>query len=455
MRNWLPMHGYQSYKRVTRTGVFHASPPMVLAGGFLALIVIGTLLLLLPIAAPQPLSVFEALFTATSSVTVTGMMVIDLGSRLSYFGQSVVMVLVQVGGLGFVTFAVVAALTLGKKISLKQQALVLEAFNQTSVSKVTKTAFAVIKIAIAIEFIGLFILTLWWWREASFLDALYSALFHTVSAFNNAGISLYDDNLARYVDDPVTILTITLMVILGGIGFTVLTDIGRTRGWARLRPYTKLILMGTLALNLLGFAIIWALESHNPNTLAPLSLKGQALAAWLQTVATRTAGFSSVDISLLSDPAALIMMLLMFIGGGSLSTASGIKLGTFIVLLAAAHSYIFQRSEVVLLKRSVSSETVQKSLALLLVTLGMGFIATVLISIFENLPLINIMFDVVAALSTTGLGRNLAPHLTTPSQAILMLLMFMGRVGPLTLVYSIATQRRSRIRYPETEMQVG
>ncbi len=455
MRNWLPIQGYQSYKRVARTGVLRTSPPMVLAGGFLALIAIGTVLLLLPIATHEPISIFEALFTATSSVTITGMMVIDIGSRLTYFGQSVVMLLVQIGGLGFVTFAVVAALTLGKKISLKQQALVLEAFNQTSVTKVKKTAFAVIKIAVAIELIGLAILTLWWWRQDSFFSALYSALFHTVSAFNNAGISLYDDSLARYVDDPVTILTITLMIILGGIGFTVLTDVGRSRRWSRLRPYTKIILIGTLTLNLLGFAIIWALESSNPNTLGPLSLKGQALAAWLQTVATRTAGFSSVDISLLSDPSALIMMLFMFIGGGSLSTASGIKLGTFIVLLAAAHSYIFQRSEVVLLNRSISNETVRKSLALLLVTLGLGFISTILISIFENLPLINIMFDVVAALSTTGLGRNLAPHLSTPSQTILLMLMFVGRVGPLTLVYSIATQHRSRIRYPETEMQVG
>ncbi|HEY9280359.1 MAG TPA: potassium transporter TrkG [Eoetvoesiella sp.] len=171
MRNWLPVHSYQSYKRIKKTGVFNSSPPMVLAGGFLMLILLGTLLLLLPFATHEPISVFTAIFTATSAVTVTGMTVIDLGSRLTWFGQSVVMLLVQIGGLGFVTFAVVAALTLGKKISLKQQALVLEAFNQTSVSKIKNTAFAVIKIATAIELIGLIVLTLWWWRDASFLDA--------------------------------------------------------------------------------------------------------------------------------------------------------------------------------------------------------------------------------------------------------------------------------------------
>ncbi|HEY9279379.1 MAG TPA: potassium transporter TrkG [Eoetvoesiella sp.] len=286
-------------------------------------------------------------------------------------------------------------------------------------------------------------------------DALYSALFHTISAFNNAGISLYENSLTRYVEDPVTILTITILVILGGIGFTVLTDVGATRSWAKLRPYTKIILLGTLALNLLGFFFIWALEFNNPDTLAPLSIKGQALAAWLQSIATRTAGFSSVDISQLSDSTTLIMILFMFIGGGSLSTASGIKLGTFIVLLAAAYSYIAQRNEVMLLKRSISQETIQKSLALLLVTMGLGFIATVVISIFDKVPLINIMFEVVAALSTTGLGRNLTPNLSTTSQTILLVLMFVGRIGPLTLVYSIATQGRSRIRYPETEIQVG
>ena len=428
---------------------------MVLAAGFMMLIALGTLLLMLPISTHRPISLFTAFFTATSAVTVSGMALIDLGSTLTYFGQIVILVLIQIGGLGFVTFAVVAALSMGKKISLKQQALVLEAFNQTSVSKVRETAFAVLKIAVAIELIGLVILTLWWWRDTSFLKALYSALFHTVSAFNNAGISLHADSLTRYVDDPVTILTITLLIILGGIGFSVLTDVRAKRSWSKLRPYTKIILLGTLTLNLLGFLLIWALEFNNPRTLGALSTQGQALAAWLHSVASRTAGFSSIDVGALTDSSTLIIILFMFIGGGSLSTASGIKLGTFIVLLAAAYSYIFQRSEVVLLKRSISPETVQKSLALLLVTLFLAFIATVLISIFDQIPFINILFEVVAALSTTGLGRNVTPYLSTPSHCILILLMFAGRLGPLTLVYSLASQSRSRIRYPETEIPVG
>ena len=455
MRNWLPVDGYRSYKRMTGTGRINASPPVVLAATFLALILAGTILLSLPAATNQPISLFTAFFTAASAVTVTGLNIVDPGSTFTVFGQTVLLLLIQIGGLGFVTFAVVAALTLGKKISLKQQALALEAFNQTSVAKIRRTAFAVLKIALAIEAMGVLILALWWWPGSTFGAALYEAIFYTVSAFNNSGFSLHADSLTRYVGDPVTVIAISLLVILGGIGFTVISDVAEKRRWATLRPYTKIILLATLALNLAGFMAIWALEFNNPKSFAHLPLQAQALAAWLQSVATRTAGFSSVDIAALSDSTTLIMILLMFIGGGSLSTASGIKIGTFIVLIAAVYSYIFRRPEVVLLKRSISPDVVQKSLALLLVNSTLAFAGVFLISIFDHVPFLNILFEVVSALSTTGMGRDLTPQLSTASQSILIALMYAGRLGPLTLVYSLATQRRSRIRYPETEMQVG
>lgn len=435
--------------------MFNASPPIVLAAGFLCLILFGTLLLSLPIATHSPITVFAALFTATSAVTVTGLNIIDPGSTFTHFGQIVLAVLIQIGGLGFVTLAVVAALTLGKKIGLKQQALVLEAFNQTSVSKIRQTAFAVLKISTSIEIIGVIILTLWWWPKSTFVSALYSATFHTVSAFNNSGFSLYSNNLTGFVDDPVTILTMSALIILGGIGFTVLSDVSARRRWATLRPYTKIVLLGTLALNLIGFACIWILEFNNPGTLGPLSVQGQALAAWFQSVTTRTAGSNSIDIGQLTDSSALVMSLLMFIGGGSLSTASGIKVGTFIVLLAAAYSYIFGRKEVSILKRSISPEIVQKSLALLLVTTALAFIAVFLISVLDKAPFLSIVFEVLSAIGTVGLTRDLTPHLSSSSQSILIVLMYAGRLGPLTLIYSLATHSRSRIRYPETDIQIG
>lgn len=455
MRNWDPVDTYRLYKRFRKTGKFNASPPLVLAIAVLVLIALGSVLLYLPIATTKPISFFTALFTATSAATITGLSLVDIGTTFSHFGQIVIALLVQIGGLGIVTFAVLAALTLGKKISLQQQALALEAFNQTSVAKVRKTAFVVFKITVVIEAVGVAILVLRWWPESNFPTALFRAMFHAIMGFNNAGFSLQATQLSLYIGDPVTILTTTLLIILGGIGFSVLNEVGGKRRWSRFTPYTKLILLGTLVLNVVGFALIWVLEFSNVGTLATLPIKEQALSAWLQSVASRTAGFSSIDVGLLSDSSKLVSIVLMFIGGGSLSTASGIKIGTFIVLLAAAYSYIFQRPEVVLMKRAVSPDTVQKSLALLLVTLGLAVVSVFLITIFDQEPFIDILFETISALSTTGMSYGLSARLSTPSQTLLIILMFAGRLGPLTLVYSLATQSRSRIRYAETDIQVG
>lgn len=455
MRNWDPLYTYRSYKRIRRSGLLRASPPVVLTAGFLALILMGGLLLSLPAASREPISIFTALFMATSAVTVSGLTVIDPAIVLTHFGQIVLILLVQLGGLGFVTFAVVSAITIGHKMSLQHQALALEAFNQTSVSKIRRTAFLVLKTSLFIEVVAAVILALWWWRDYPFITAAYRAMFHAIAAFNNSGFSLFPASLAQFVGDPVTVLVLTSLIILGGIGFSVIGDVVHRKRWATLLPYTKLVLLGSLILNLIGFFLIWALEAGNPHTLGGLTTGGQALAAWMQSITSRTAGFTTIDITQLHDTSTLVIMLLMFIGGGSLSTASGIKIGTFIILLAAVYSYIFHKKEVVLLQRSISASTVQKSLALLLVTTALVFAGVFLMTIFEDLPFISILFEVVSAVSTTGMSRNLTHQLSTPSQALLMLLMFAGRLGPLTLVYSLATQKRSRVRYPETSFQVG
>ncbi len=455
MRNWFPLHSYPFYIRFKRTGVVRASPPVVLACGFLTLIALGTLFLMLPAAAQTPIGAMSALFMATSAVTITGLGVVDPGTDLTTFGQVVLMVLVQLGGLGYVTFAVVSAITLGKRMSLQHQALALEAFNQTSVSKVRNTAFLVLRTSVLVELSVATILAIWWSRDFPWMKAVYYGVFHAVTAFNNSGLSLFSDSLARFVDDPVTVFTITAAIITGGIGFTVIGDLCTTRKWSRLRPYTRTMIVGTLALNLFGFLAILALEHTNPATLGHLSWDGQVLAAWTQSVVTRTAGFSSIDIGQMRDSSALVMMFLMFIGGGSLSLSGGIKVGTFIVLLAAVRAYVFHRQEVVLFNRTISSSTVQKSLALLLINVVLVFTGTLLMTIFEKAHFVDLLFEVVSALSTTGLSRGITASLSAPGQIVLVLLMFAGRVGPLTLAYSIATQRRSRVRYPEAEFQVG
>lgn len=432
-----------------------ASPPVVLALGFLSLIALGTVLLKMPFATRSPISWFEAFFTATSSVTVTGLTVIEPATVLSIPGQILVTILVQIGGLGFVTFAVLAAITLGKRISLQQQALALEAFNQTSVSRIRQTAFSVIKIAFTIQGVTMLWLSLWWGRHMDFKDAIYQAYFHVTMAFNNAGMALYEDSLIGLTHDPISILTLSLMIALGGLGFPVIINILRKKRWQRLSPYSKIIILGTLTLNLLGFLAIWLFEHKNPNTIANLPWYEQATAAWLQTISSRTAGFVTMDAGSMRDSSVLLIMFYMFIGGGSLSTASGIKLGTFIVLIAAVISYLRHREEVVLMQRTVSPETVQKSLSLVLITFSLFFMGLLFITIFDKLPLRSVMFEVMSAITTTGMSFGITGELSLPSKFVLTLLMFAGRLGPLTLVYSLATRRRSRIRYPEGHFQVG
>lgn len=457
MRNWLPSSYQISYARVRRTGMLRASPPMVLAAGFFALIILGTLLLWLPLSAHQPIGLFAAFFMATSAVTITGLTVIEPGVTLTLFGQTVLIILVQLGGLGFVTFAVLSAITLGKKMSLQHQALALEAFNQTSVSRIRRTAFSVLKISLAIELGAAVILAVWWLGDYSVSTVIYRAVWHAISAFNNSGFSLFPGSLVQFAGDSVTVAVITACIILGGLGFTVISDVRHKKRWSTLLPYTKVVLLASLGLNLFGFVMIWLLELNNPDTLANLGAVDQALVAWMHSVTARTAGFATIDITQLHDSSTLIIMILMFIGGGSLSTASGIKIGTFIVLMAAVHSFIFHKKEVVLFKRSISPDTIQKSLALLLVTSALTITGVLLITIFEQerTHFVDIMFEVVSAVSTTGLSRNTTSELSGASQFVLALLMFAGRLGPLTLIYSIATQKRSRVRYPETEFQVG
>lgn len=445
----------RAYQHARATGQLQASPPAVLAGSFVLLILAGTILLSLPIAQIHSFSIFQAFFTATSAVTVTGLMVINPAHDLTVFGQAVVLILVQFGGVGFVTFAIVASLSLGRRVSLKYQALAMEAFNQTNVMRIRHTAITVLKFTLVIELAAILVLTLWWWRHYDFVYALSMAGFHVISAFNNAGIALFPDSLVGFSSDPVTVFVITACIIMGGIGFSVLADIYHKRAWLTLSYYTRLVLLATLMLNLLGFALFWLIESSNPLTLENLSIASQGLASWTQVVAARTAGFASMDPSLMRDSSRLLLMGLMFIGGGSLSTASGIKLGTFIVLLAVVRSYVVQRKEVVLMGRTIAAETIYKSLALLVVSTLLVWLGIFLLSAFENLRFIDVVMEILSAFTTTGLGSNITPNLSTPSHILLMILMFIGRLGPLTLVYSLGTQKNSLVRYPETQIQIG
>ena len=454
MNRWDP--GYRPIERSPKgINKIQVGPPLILSLSFVAVIFLGTVILKLPMMTHEPISWIQSLFTSTSAVTVTGLVVVDTGSVFTTAGQAVIAVLIQLGGLGLMTFAIVTLIALGSKISFLQQSAVKEAFNQTDLSTLVSTAKSVLIFAFFVELVGFCILSAYWMQEKGVSEALFHAFFYTISAFNNAGFALSGDSLSAYVGDPIINITISALFIIGGLGFSVWIELHKKRRWQRISVYAKTMILGTLIVNVTAFLLIFVIESDNPATLANLDTQSALWASWFQAVTPRTAGFNTLDIASLEDPTTALMLLLMFIGGGSMSTASGIKLMTFIVLIIAAYNYIQRGAAPRLFGRTISNDTISKALALTMISIGITWIAIFLLLMSEKADFLDIVFEAVSALGTVGLSRGLTGDLSDSGEWIIILLMYAGRLGPLTLAYFIASPRISRIKYPEAKLAIG
>ena len=436
--------------------ILNASPPSLLALGFLSFIILGTLLLKLPFAHKGDLSWMDALFTATSAVTITGLSILNLTDSFNHFGQLIILLLIQVGGLGFMTFAILAALSLSPKLGLKQQMMAQDSLGQTSLSKVSFVAKGVVIYTLFFELIGAIILTIAFTPIYGFVRSLYYAFFYSISAFNNAGFSLFANNLIPFQHHYLVCLTISMLYILGGIGFLVLIDIKQNKRWSKLSPNSKLILTTIAIINLLAFMLIWILEAHNPLTLGSMGFGEQAMNAWFQATVPRSSGFNTVDTGAMNNSTTLLMMLLMFIGGGSLSTAGGIKVGTFVILILCVISFLRRNDEIRIFNHSIPSETTYKALAVTSITGMLIFIGCFILLLLEpKLNVLDLMFEVVSAACTVGLSRGVTGELHQSSLFVLSILMFIGRLGPLSLAYLIATPQKSRLKHPSAHIQIG
>ncbi|WP_122901463.1 TrkH family potassium uptake protein [Acinetobacter sp. B51(2017)] len=432
------------------------SPPSLLALGFCMFIALGTLLLKAPISHHGDISWLEALFTATSAVTITGLSVVNIGDSYTTFGQSIIMLLLQLGGLGFMTFAILAALSLAPKLGLKQQMMAQESIGYTSLAKVALTIKAVFFYSLFFELLGTFILTIAWMQNYNFADAVFYAAFYSVSAFNNGGFALFPGGLLGFDGQYIITLTISFLYIIGGIGFLVLLDIQQKKRWKKLSANSKLVLLTILGLNIFGFVVIWTLEAQNPYTMAHLSLGEQALHAWFHATVPRSSGFNSLDMAEINDTTALITMLLMFIGGGSLSTAGGIKVGTFIIVVLSVINFLRRSDELRVFHYAISEKVIFKAMAVVSITCMLIFIGVLALMIVEpKQSFLNLLFEAVSAACTVGLSRGITADLNPISLVILMLLMFAGRLGPLTLAYLIATPKKSRVKHATTDIQIG
>lgn len=434
---------------------FFRHPPLILAFGFLMLIVVGTVLLKLPGFTYVAISWREAAFMATSAVTVTGLTVVEL----SYFtnaGQLTFALLIEAGGLGFMSFAVLGSMVLQRRFGMTGQLVAKEAFGGIKLSEINKMTRSVLSMALVAQSIGWVLLTFVWASDYGLSSAAYRAFFYTISAFNNAGFAFSGENLIPYVHDTAVILIISFLAIVGGLGFFVIKDIIETRRFSALCINTKVILIATLCLNLFAFVIFWLLERHNPMTLGNLPLAEQFSNAWLQAVTPRTAGFNSVPTQELSDSSTLLTMLLMQIGGGSYSTAGGMKIGTIVVLIFATITYLRQRDSVTLMRRTVPDRQVKRAIAMLCITMVLIFTSIFVLTMIEkHHDFVDVLFEVVSALSTVGLSRGMTNSLTPLGEAVLMFMMFAGRIGPLSIAYIIALPKATNVKYPETQIHVG
>ncbi|MCL4819558.1 MAG: TrkH family potassium uptake protein [Vicinamibacteria bacterium] len=445
------------------------SPAALLVGSFAAAILVGTVLLMLPMASTgKPLDALEALFMSTSAVCVTGLAVVDPGTRLTGFGQGVLLALLQGGGLGIMTFAIFVTAVVGRGLSLRDRAVLVDSMHHSPSHELRRLLRHVLRFTLIVEGVGALALWLRWRHQLE--DAAYQSVFHAVSAFCNAGFSLFPDSLVRFRGDAWVNLVIGGLIVIGGLGFLVTFEL---RDWvfARLRRQrppalslqARLVFATTLGLLLLGFAGFLLLEWSN--TLRGLPLPEKLLAAGFQSVTPRTAGFNTIDYGQAAAATLFFTILLMFVGGAPGSTAGGIKTTSLALLLALVRSRSRGHRRAFAFERTIPDVVMDRALTL---TLLSGTLVTLAILVLAGLELgsspaaesrpqfIALCFEVVSAFATVGLSTGITATLSAPGQLLLVVLMLVGRVGPLTLALAVAGRRpRGHFRYAEENVMVG
>jgi trk/ktr system potassium uptake protein len=435
-------------------------PAVILVVSFALLILAGTLVLMLPLAstAGQATPFLDALFTATSAVCVTGLVVVDTGTYWSPFGHVVLLVLIQLGGLGIMTGATLLWLALGRRVSLHQRLVIRESLGTFSLAGVEQVVRRIVTMTIIIELGGTALLALRLARDYPLPTALWYGFFHAVSAFNSAGFDLFGEyrSLMLYPADVTILLTVAGLVILGGLGIVTLVDLGQARSFHRLSLDSKLVVSTSLLLLGVGTVSLFVLEYGNPATLGGLTPGQQLLSAFFHAVMPRSGGFSTVTIPALTEGALAIIIVLMFIGAAPASTGGGIKVTTFSTLLAAIVSTVRGRPQTEAFGREVPQTVIYRALTIALLAVALVMSAAIVLTITEGTSLTIALFEVVSAFATVGLSAGLSTALTPLGKLVLILLMFIGRLGPLTLALAlIQAQRPTRYRYAVESVRTG
>ena len=434
------------------------SPAQTILLGFASVIAVGTVLLSLPVAAAdgRPTPFLDALFTATSATCVTGLVVVDTATHWSPFGQLVILLLIQIGGFGYMTTAMLLALLVGRRIGLRERMVLAQSYNLYGLGGIVRFTRTVIRVTLAIEGAGALLLALRWVPEVGLARGVYWGIFHAVSAFNNAGFDVMGNfaSLTRYATDLPVNLTVMALVVLGGLGFGVLTNLREGRRHFTL--HTRVVLSTTLGLIAAGTAGIFLLEFANPGTLGSLSWPAKAMAALFQSVTPRTAGFSTVSTGEMREATLMLLLVLMFIGASPGGTGGGVKTTTFVAPLAVILAQLRGHPEPGLFQRRFPPVVIYKAVTIVLLGVAFVVVMSVLLTLTEGLALLPAAFEVVSAFGTVGLSTGVTPSLSVLGKLIIIVTAYTGRVGLLTLAYGLTRRQVAPpFRYPEKAIYVG
>ncbi len=447
---------------------FYFSTTHLIMMSFLLGIILGSFLLSLPIssASGKPVPYVDALFTATTSVCVTGLVTLPTVTTWSIFGQIVMLILIQIGGLGIITIMSAIMIGMNRRLGLKNRVLIQDAFNLNSMSGIVIFLKRVIFGTFLVEIVGALLYMTVFIPQYG-VRGIWISVFNSISAFCNAGIDIMSENsLCDYATNPMVNLTTSLLIILGGIGYIVWWDVIRvTKGFRsqklkcfnRLTLQSKIALAATGILLLAGAVLFFIFEYNNPLTIKNLSLFDKMQVALFQSVTTRTAGFASVPQQDLTNASSVVSLMLMFIGGSPVGTAGGVKTVTFVVVMLAALTAIKNEEEVSLFSRRISKQAISKAVAVITVSFMIMFISTVLLSAVTDAGILDIAYETVSATATVGLTRNLTPNLNIWGKIIIIITMYLGRVGPISLLiaFNIKKEKRNIITDPIEEISIG
>lgn len=433
----------------------------VLAIGFALVILVGGLILSLPVSSAngEYTNILDSLFTSTSAVCVTGLITIDTGTHWNNFGKIVIMLLIETGGLGFMSLSTFVAILLGKKITLRDRLLVQEAMNAFNIQGLVKMVKYVLAFTFTVQVFGMLLLSIQFIPQFGLKKGIFYSIFHSVSAFCNAGFDLFGNysSLVSYSSNPLVLLTIGGLIIIGGLGFAVSLEIYNYRRVRRLSTHSKIVLCITSALILSGLVFILLVEYKNPETLGNMSFRDKILNSFFASVTPRTAGFNSISTDGMTMAGKLMTIILMFIGGASGSTAGGLKVTTFGIIVFTIISALRGREETEAFGRRFSKETVYKAFTLFAICLMLVVTVTMILTITEpNKSFINLLYEATSAFGTVGITTGVTQDITSISKVVLIITMYLGRVGPLTVILAVVNRKKkSGIRYPETKILIG